>query len=279
MNRSPSQSSISGKARSDFDRDEDPDVEYSKDLDFVRSEPRRYEPEQPISNILFVPRIIDPSELVISVEDVAAVENMYKRYQKWYELIYNTFPDVEENPEDYDDFIEYLKLKAVIIGYSILEKEEENENKSDVEKKYTIYKKRIPQHIKTAFIKDVYERLEHDEDLQGIDEYQSYIRQIKKNNNYKNTIGEVNIGFVPPELLQNNELLEPFDLEDEEEYDDDDDDDDDEASRGSRGGSTRRRLRRHHRVRTIKKSHKKRPTARRRRRHRRSSKARSTRRR
>ena len=279
MNRFPSQSSISGKAQSDFDRDEDPDVEYSTDLDFVRSEPRRYEPEQPISDILFVPRIIDPNELVISVEDVASVSNMYKRYQKWYELIYNTFPDVEENPEDYDDFIEYLKLKAVIIGYSILEKEEENENKSDVEKKYTIYKKRIPQHIKTAFIKDVYERLEHDKDLQqGIDEYQSYIRQIKKNNNYKNTIGEVNIGFVPPELLQNNELLEPFDLEEEEE-EDDDDEEASRGSRGSRGGSTRRQRRRHHRVKTIKKSHKKRPTARRRRRHRRSSKVHSTRRR
>ena len=205
-------------------------------------------------DICTAPRMSDAGNLMMHENDLTIVRRMNDQFPNWYAIIYDLFHNLIV-PEDAKICINYLQLLSYMIGYKLL-------TSSDVPPSYwrlrTLQEDQItPEHQKVfieAVFTGLYAKINKFVDEYMKDEYNSYIAQIEASVIYRESIGEMGLGFMGDDRggVLNEEL---------------------------EGGSTRRRLRRHHRVKTIKKSHKKRPTARRRRRHRRSSKARSTRRR
>jgi hypothetical protein len=244
-------------------------VPQSPGIEFCKYNPDQPSQPAPARQRLFTPQMSSfymdsiwsgartPREIPHETEDdKMIINNMFETYYEWYEIIDPIFPQGNDN-KDLQACIDYIRLKAIVIAYSILEIYNSEKPPHEVEPEF------LPQEFDgDKFIDLVFFYLKKDAAFIGSDSYLSYIKQIEESDVYKFATGNIKIEDLPPEAYggdneSHGPALEGVDV--------------------AVGGSTRRR-RRSHRVKTIKKS-KKRSTLRRSRRSSKARKSRNTRRR
>jgi len=258
-------------------------VPQSPGIEFCKYNPDQPSQPAPARERMFTPQMSSfymgsiwsgartPREIPDETEhDKKIINQMFENYYEWYEILDPLFPRENDN-NDLQACIDYIRLKAIFIAYSILELYNEEKPVYEVDPEY------LPQEFDGyKFIDLVFFYLKKDDAFIGSSSYLSYIKQIEESDVYKFATGNIKIEDQPPEAYG----------EDNESHGAAVAIDDDRLGGAAFaiddvdvGGSTRRRRRRRNRVKTIKKS-KKRSTLRRRRRssNRKVRKARNTRR-